>query len=450
LVEKAKKYRQELLEKIIEQDEKLATKYLEGEELSVAEIKNLLRQDTLTGKYFPVFCGSAYKYVGVKLILNGVVDYLPSPLDVAEIPVFSSRDKNKEGVVNCNSSLSCLALAFKIMVDNYNNKLTFFRVYAGEMLANSYVYNVNQGKEERVSRLVRMHANNKEEVKKVGAGDIAVAIGLEHTITGDTFGEKKNPLLLETIDFAEPVITQAIEPKTNEDRDKLKDALKKLEIQDPSFKYWIDQETSQMIIAGMGELHLEVSVERLRREYKLDIESKQQRVSYRETIKEEWEEDEKGQKKIKKTVIRHLHKKQTGGAGQRAEVELEFKANPGGGFKFVNALRGEKVGKGNCFVPAIKRGLLSALSDGPLLGYPVVDVEIALTDGAYHPVDSSDLAFETAARDAFQENTNKINLILLEPIMQVEVIVPKDYMGDVLANLSSRRAIIENTEEKAR
>ena len=237
LAEKAKKYRQELLEKIIEQDEEVAVKYLEGQELSVAEIKKLLRKATLTGKYFPVFCGSAYKYVGVKLVLNGVVDYLPSPLDITEIPVFSPHDKNKQKIVNCHTPLSCLALAFKIMVDNYNNKLTFFRVYAGEMTANSYIYNVSQGKEERVSRLVRMHADNKEEVKKVGAGDIAAAIGLERTITGDTFGEKNNPLLLETIDFAEPVISQAIEPKTNEDKDKLRDALEKLKIQDPSFKY---------------------------------------------------------------------------------------------------------------------------------------------------------------------------------------------------------------------
>jgi elongation factor G len=284
LLEQTKKYRQELLEKIIEQDEELAMKYLEGQELSVKEIKRLLRQATLTGNYFPVFCGSAYKYVGVKLVLNGVVDYLPSPLDITEIPVFSPHDKKKHGAVNCNSSLSCLALAFKIMVDNYNNKLTFFRVYAGEMVANSYVYNVSQGKEERVSRLVRMHANNKEEVKRVGAGDIAAAIGLEKTITGDTFGEEKNPLLLETINFAEPVISQAIEPKTNEDKEKLRAALEKLRIQDPSFKYRIDRETGQMIIAGMGELHLEVSVERLRREFKLEIESKPQKVSYRETI----------------------------------------------------------------------------------------------------------------------------------------------------------------------
>ena len=237
LLEKVKKFRQELIDKIVEQDEAIAMKYLEGQELSVEEVKKLLRQATLTGKYFPVFCGSAYKHVGVKLVLDGVVDYLPSPLDVKEIPVYSPHDKTKSELVNCNSPLPCLALAFKIVVDNYNNKLTFFRVYAGKVSANSYVYNVNQDKRERVSRLVRMHADNKEEIKEVRAGDIAAAIGLEQTITGDTFGEEKKPLLLETINFAEPVISQAIEPKTNEDKDKLRTALEKLRIQDPSFKY---------------------------------------------------------------------------------------------------------------------------------------------------------------------------------------------------------------------
>ncbi|RHZ35464.1 elongation factor G [endosymbiont GvMRE of Glomus versiforme] len=539
LLEQAQKSRRELVEKIIEvemektieenQEESLVLKkYWKGDKLSEEEIKKLIRQATLTGRYFPVFCGSAYKHVGIKLLLDGVVDYLPSPLDIAEIPVFtlSKRNETKENVVieeiktkiaeleksidnlaltlsnpkipiqkienktdkafevvkfemeeevielkkqlkqaesaqtkiNCQSPLSCLALAFKITVDNkYKSKLTFFRVYAGKVSTNSYIYNVSRDKIEKIGRdrLVRIHANEKEKIEEVGAGDIAAAVGLEHTITGDTWGEEKKPLLLETIDFVEPVISQAIEPKTDKDKDKLFEALDKLKIQDPSFKYWTDRETRQIIIAGMGELHLEVLIERLRREYKLDVESKQPKVSYRETMKEEFEKDEKGNKRYKKIVISHLHKKQTGGAGQRAEIKLEFKPNPGEGFKFVNALRGEKVGKGNCYVPAIEKGLLSAFSEGPLLGYPVVDIEVTLIDGAYHPVDSSDLAFETASRDAFQENVNKsntsdkkINLVLLEPIMQIEVVVPKEYMGDVLASLGSRRTIIENTEEK--
>jgi len=240
LVERTKKYRQELLEKlgkIIEQNEELLLKYLEGQELSTEEIKKLLRQATLTGEYFPVFCGSAYKHVGVKLLLDGVVDYLPSPLDVGEIPTFSLLDENKAGSVNCNSPLPYLALVFKIVFDERNQRITFIRVYAGKISAGSQVYNINQRKEERVRSLVRMHANNKEEIEKVGAGDIAAIIGLDYAITGDTFGDKKNPLLLETIDFAEPVISQAIEPKTSKDKDKLKDALDKLRIQDPSFKY---------------------------------------------------------------------------------------------------------------------------------------------------------------------------------------------------------------------
>jgi elongation factor G len=446
LLEKTKKYRQELIERIIEQDEELMTKYLDGhlkiDELSVTEVKKLLRKATLTGKFFPVFCGSAYKYVGVKLVLDGVVDYLPSPVDVPPIPVFSPQDKSKQGEINCHSQLSCLALAFKIMVDNYNNKLTFFRVYAGKVSANSYIYNVNQGKKERVGRLVRMHANNKEEVKSVGAGDIAAVIGLEHTITGDTFGEEKNPLLLETIDFAEPVITQAIEPKTNEDKEKLREALEKLKIQDPSFKYWIDRETGQMIIAGMGELHLEVSVERLRREFKLEIESKQQKVSYRETITQKVEN------------VEGEYKKQTGGSGHFARVKLTFEPNKGKGFEFVDAKKGQEMS--NKDAEEVKEGLEEAMSSGLLLNYPLLDIKVTLLEGKRHTVDTKPGDFKNAAILAFrgdkteerQKKIQELGVVLLEPIMQLEVVVPKDYMGDILANLSSRRAVIESTEER--
>jgi elongation factor G len=446
LLEKAKRYRQELVEGIIEQDEKLMTKYLDGhlkiQELSVAEIKKLLRKATLTGKYFPVFCGSAYKYVGVKLVLNGVVDYLPSPLDVPPIPVFLPQDKSKQSEIDCNSSLPHLALAFKIMVDNFNNKLTFFRVYAGKVTANSYIYNVNRGKKERISRLVRMHANNKEEIKEVGTGDIAAAIGLENTITGDTFGDEKNPLLLETIDFAEPVITQALEPKTNQDKDKLREALEKLKIQDPSFKYWIDRETGQMIIAGMGELHLEVSVERLRREFKLEIESKQQKVSYRETIT----------KKVEN--VEGEYKKQTGGSGHFARVKLTFEPNKGKGFEFVDAKKGQEMS--NKDAEEVKEGIEEAMSTGLFLNYPLLDIKVTLLEGKRHMVDTKPGDFKEAAIRAFrgdgvEERKKKIQelgVVLLEPIMQVEVVVPKDYMGDILADLGSRRTSIENTEEK--
>ncbi|CAG8456031.1 26244_t:CDS:2 [Gigaspora margarita] len=431
LLEKAKKYRQELLEKIIEQDEELAMKYLEGGELSVAEIKKILRQATLTGKYFPVFCGSAYKHVGVKLLLDGVVDYLPSPLDIEDIPVFSPQEKSQKGVVNCNSPLSCLALAFKIVFDEYNNKLTFFRVYAGKIPANSYIYNVSRDEEERVSRLVQMHANEKRDVKEVGAGNIAVAIGLKHAITGDTFGDKKNPLLLEAISFAEPVISQAIEPKTNEDKDKLRDALEKLKIQDPSFKYWIDRETGQMVIAGMGELHLEITVERLRREYKLNIESKQRKVSYRETIT-----------------------KKLGEVGHFARVKLAFEPNPGKGFEFVDAKKGQEMS--NKDAEEVREGMEEAMSSGLLLNYPLLDVKVTLLEGKRHMVDTKPGDFKNAAVLAFQgdgaaekeKRIQELGVVLLEPIMQLEVVVPKDYMGDVLANLGSRRTLIENTEEK--
>ncbi|CAG8682338.1 7495_t:CDS:2, partial [Ambispora gerdemannii] len=363
---------------------------------------------TLTGKFFPVFCGSAYKYVGVKLVLDGVVDYLPSPVDVPPIPVFSPQDKSKQGKVS----------------------------------ANSYIYNVNQGKKERVGRLVRMHANNKEEVKSVGAGDIAAVIGLEHTITGDTFGEEKNPLLLETIDFAEPVITQAIEPKTNEDKEKLREALEKLKIQDPSFKYWIDRETGQMIIAGMGELHLEVSVERLRREFKLEIESKQQKVSYRETITQKVEN------------VEGEYKKQTGGSGHFARVKLTFEPNKGKGFEFVDAKKGQEMS--NKDAEEVKEGLEEAMSSGLLLNYPLLDIKVTLLEGKRHTVDTKPGDFKNAAILAFrgdkteerQKKIQELGVVLLEPIMQLEVVVPKDYMGDILANLSSRRAVIESTEER--
>ncbi|CAI2183113.1 5285_t:CDS:2 [Funneliformis geosporum] len=409
LVARTKKYRHELVEKIgkvIEQNEELLLKHLEGQELSAEEIKKLLRQATLTGEYFPVFCGSAYKHVGVKLLLDGVINYLPSPLDVGEIPTFSLLDRTKVGSVNCNSPLPYLALVFKIVFDDRNQRVTFIRVYAGKISAGSQIYNVNQGKEERVRSLVRMHADNKEKIGEVGAGDIAAIIGLEYAITGDTFGDKKNSLLLETIDFAEPVISQAIEPRTNKDKDKLRDALENLKIQDPSFKYRMDRETGQMIIAGMGELHLEVSVERLRKEYKLDLEI---------TL----EPNEKGK-----------------------------------GFEFIDAKKGQDMS--NKDAEEVKEGLQEVVSSGLLLNYPLLDVKATLLGGKRHEVDTQPGDFKSAAVLAFrgdgvaekEKRIQELGVILLEPVMQIEVVVPKDYMGDILADLGSRRTVIENTEEK--
>lgn len=434
LLSQAHQYYQELLEKIIEYDENLALKYLEGQKLTVAEIKKLIRQATLTGKFFPVFCGSAHKNIGVKLLLDAVVDYLPSPLDKEGLPYFSPKDKSKQGLVNCNTPLF-LALAFKIII-SYNNKLTFFRVYGGTLKANSYIYNVNSGKEER-GRLVRINADDKEDISEVGPGDIAGIMGLEYTITGDTFGEKNNPFLLETIDFAEPVITQAIEPKTNQDKDRLKEALEKLRVQDPSFKYWIDRETGQMIIAGMGELHLEISIERLRREHKLDILTKQQKVSYRENIKETtetWAE----------------YKKQSGGHGHFARILVRFEPNPERGFEFVNAIRGDSVPKK--FAQAVKDGIEEVMSAGLLLGYRLTDIKATLLDGKTHPVDSAEEDFKEAGVLALRESKEKLGLVLLEPIMKVEITIPifsgneKQY-GEVLSNLTSHRGIIEESEE---
>ncbi|MDR1670795.1 MAG: elongation factor G [Spiroplasmataceae bacterium] len=442
LLEKTKKYRQELIGKIIEQDEFLAMKYLEGQELSNEEIKILLRKATLTGNYYPTFCGSAYKYVGIKLVLNGVVDYLPSPYDIPAITVFSPQDKNKQEIVNYDSNLPCLALVFKIMVDGYNNKLTFFRVYFGKISANSYVYNVNKGKKERISRLVRMNADNQEEVKEVGAGDIAAAIGLSSTVTGDTFGDESNPLVMEKIDFAETVISQAIEPKTNEDKDKLVVALEKLRIQDPSFRYWMDQETGQMIIAGMGELHLEVTAERLRREHKLELETKSPKISYRETITEKMEN------------VEAWYKKKTGGRGHDARIWITFEPNKGKGFEFVDAKKGQDMSDNDA--KEVREGIEEAMSSGLLLNYPLLDVKATLLGGKRHAVDTqpgdfksaASLAFRGDSREEKKEKAEKMGAVLLEPVMQVEVVVPKDYMGDILANLASRRAVIENTEEK--
>ncbi|CFW93146.1 Elongation factor G [endosymbiont DhMRE of Dentiscutata heterogama] len=453
LIKKTQKYRQELLEKLVEielekmveegrEESPILQKYEKKEELSGAEIKKLLRQATLTGRYFPTFCGSAYKHVGVKLLLDGVVDYLPSPLDVPKITVYSPRDKNKTGEINCNSPLSCLALAFKIIFDDYNNKLTFFRVYAGKVESNSYVYNVNKKRKERVSRLFLMHANDKEIIKEVGAGNIAVAIGLENTVTGDTLGEENSPWLLENIEFAEPVISQAIEPKTNEDKNKLKIALDKLKIQDPGFNYWTDRETGQMIIAGMGEVHLEVLVERLRREFKLAIESKQQRVSYRETITKKLAE------------VWGEYKKQTGGSGHFARVKLAFEPNPGKGFEFVDAKKGQEMSDKDA--EEVKEGLEESMSSGLLLSYPLLDIKATLLEGKRHEVDTKPGDFKNAAVLAFrgdgvaekEKRIKELGVVLLEPIMQITVIVPKDYLGDTLASLGRCHAVIENTEEK--
>lgn len=436
LQEKVQTYRQELLEKVIAYDEKLGLKYLEGKHLSSQEIKSLIRKAVLSREYFAVFCGSAYKHVGVKLLLDGVVDYLPSPLDRSKITIFSDQQEKE---ISLSDYPVTLGLAFKIVALPFG-KLTYVRVYCGKIPANSYIYNVNRNKKERVSRLVQMHANKQEKVSEAKMGDIVALIGLEYTKTGDTLCSEKKDILLESISFAEPVISLAIEPKTKQDEDKLNKSLESLAQEDPTFHYVYNKDTRQRIISGMGELHLEVLVERLKREFGVEVNTGKPQVAYRETIKST----------AKLVEIEYFHKKQTGGAGQHAKVKLEFEPDEiGKDFKLETRLRGEAVGKGNCYVPAVEEGLLRAFSAGPLLNCPVVGVKVTLTGGDYHEVDSSDLAFKLAGYYAFKENTEKFNLTLLEPIMKLEVSnIHENYYGTVLASITSKRGIVEGIEKK--
>jgi len=419
-------FRQKLIEKVIEHDEGIANKYLSGQELSVSEIKSLIRVATLTGKHFPVFCGSAYKHVGVKLLLDGVADYLPSPLDRHEINALVDGQEKKISILDNPSET--LALAFKTIRDYFVGKLTFLRIYRGKINANSYIHNLTNGTVERVSRLLRIHANEREIVSEALAGDIIAAVGFKNTSTGDTLSNEKGNVLLETINFAEPVISLAIEPKTKKDQDELSKGLKILSEEDPTFLFNYNSETGQMIISGMGELHLEVLINRLLNEFKIQVNSGKPEVAYRETIKNS-------------VFIEHIHKKQTGGAGEYAVVQLQFEPNPGQGFTFVDALKGEDIPRS--FVKPIEQGVIRSLSVGPLLGYPLVDVKAILLGGKHHPVDSSSHAFERAGHDAFKENTDKFELTLLEPIMEIEIgNISHDHYGAVLASISSKRGKI--------
>lgn len=428
LVEKLSHYRQLLIEKVIEHDEELASKYLEGKSLTDSEIKSLVRKATITGKHFPIFCGTAFKNIGIRFLLDGVVDYLPSPLDCKAATAFSVNDSSE--VVKIGSG-DCAALAFKIMNDPFG-KLTFLRVYSGKVLANSYLYNSTKQKSERISRLLRMHANKREEIKEICAGDIAVAVGLKNTNTGDTLCEENKQILLETISFADPVISLAIEPKTKHDQDKITISLGKISDEDPTFRYYSDQETGQMIISGMGELHLDVIVERLKREYDVQVNVGKPEVAYRETIKNTVENEGK-------------YIKQSGGHGQYGHVWIRFEPNTNKGFEFVDAIKGGVIPKE--FINPVKEGLVESLTSGLLLGYPMVDVKATLYDGSYHDVDSSELAFKIAASICLREAKSKLKMALLEPIMKLEVVVPDEYYGDIINNLVSRRGSIENAEK---
>jgi len=429
----AKEYRDKMLEVIADFDENIMEKYLSGEEISAGEIKNALRRGTIELKITPVLCGSAFKNKGVQLLLNAIVDYLPSPLDVP--PVKGIRPADGEEIERKSSDDEPFsALAFKIMTDPFVGQLTFIRVYSGVLNSGSYVYNSTKDVKERVGRLLKMHANKREEIKEVRAGDIAAVVGLKNTLTGDTLCDENALIVLESMEFPEPVIAVAIEPKTKADQEKLSMAMSKLSQEDPSFKVSFNEETGQTIISGMGELHLEIIVDRLLREFKVGANVGRPQVAYKESIK--------GTARVEGKFVR-----QSGGRGQYGHVWID--AEPlerGKGFEFVNKIVGGAIPRE--YIPAVEKGIKEAMEGGVLAGYPVVDVRVTLFDGSYHEVDSSEMAFKIAGSMAFKEAAKKAQMALLEPIMSVEAITPEDYMGDVIGDLNSRRGKIQSMEKR--
>ncbi|MFU0252079.1 elongation factor G [Spiroplasma sp. Moj] len=424
-------YRMKLIEAAVNFDEDLMMKYLDGNDISIPEIKSAIRTATLTGDFFPVFCGSAFKNKGVKLMLDGVIDYLPSPLDIPSIK--GVLEDGTEVERHADDSEPFSALAFKIMTDPFVGKLTFFRVYSGVLKKGSSVLNSTKDKTERIGRLLKMHANNREEIEAVYAGDIAAAVGLKLTTTGDTLCDEKNEVILESMVFPEPVINLALEPKTKADQEKMSLALQKLAEEDPTFRTWTDEETGQTIIAGMGELHLDILVDRMKREFKVETNVGVPQVSYRETFKDSAEVEGK-------------YIKQSGGRGQYGHVWIKFEPNHDKGFEFVDAVVGGKIPKE--FIGSVKKGLEESMQTGKLAGYPMIDIKATLYDGSYHDVDSSQMAYEFAASLALKEAAKKCKPVILEPIMAVEVTVPEEYYGDVMGNLSSRRGQIEGNDQR--
>jgi elongation factor G len=427
--ERVAELRHELIEAAVEHDEGLLHKYLEGEELTEDEIRRALRKATLANALVPVFCGAAFKNKGVQRLLDGIIDYLPSPLDVPPVSghlphhdeTFAERPADDEAPFS--------ALAFKIATDPYVGKLTFFRVYSGVLESGSHVFNSTKDRRERVGRLLQMHANKREEVQEVRAGDIAAAIGLKDTRTGDTLCDRDDPIILEAMRFPEPVISVAIEPKTKADQDKLATALQKLSEEDPTFQVRTDQETGQTIISGMGELHLEILVDRMKREFKVEANIGRPQVAYRETIRERAE------------YVEGKFVRQTGGRGQYGHVVIHVEpAQPGNGFAFEDRIVGGSIPRE--FIGPVEQGIKGALENGVLAGYPVVDVRVELVDGSYHDVDSSEMAFKIAGSMALKEAIQRAKPVLLEPIMDVEVVTPSEYMGDVIGDLNSRRGKI--------
>ena len=431
LADQAEEWREILLESVSELDEDLMMKFLEGEEITEKEIKDVIRKATIAGEMVPVTCGSAYRNKGVQMMLDAVIDYMPSPVDIPPIKgVIPDTGEEEERPADDNGPFS--ALAFKIMADPFVGKLAFFRVYSGTLDAGSYVYNSTKGKKERVGRILQMHANKREDIDKVYSGDIAAAVGLKVTTTGDTLCDEKHEIILESMEFPDPVIEIAIEPKTKAGQEKMGIALAKLAEEDPTFKTYTNEDTGQTIIAGMGELHLEIIVDRLLREFKVEANVGKPQVSYKETITSEADVD-------------HKYAKQSGGRGQYGHVKIKiYPREPGEGFEFVNSIVGGAIPKE--YIPKIEEGIKEAMQTGPVAGYQVVDLGVELYDGSYHEVDSSEMAFKIAASMAFREAAKKANPVLLEPIFKVEVTVPEEYMGDVIGDISSRRGRIEGSD----
>ncbi len=431
MADDAQMWHEQLIESVAELDEELMMKFLEGEEITVKEIKDTIRKATIAGEMIPVTCGSAYRNKGVQLMLDAVLDYMPSPVDIPPIKgIVPGTEAEEERPADDNGPFS--ALAFKIMADPYVGKLAFFRVYSGTLDSGSYVYNSTKDKKERVGRILQMHANKREDIEKVYSGDIAAAVGLKVTTTGDTLCDEKHEIILESMEFPDPVIEIAIEPKTKAGQEKMGIALAKLAEEDPTFKTYTNEDTGQTIIAGMGELHLEIIVDRLLREFKVEANVGKPQVSYKETITGSADVD-------------HKYAKQSGGRGQYGHVKIKlYSREPGEGFEFKNSIVGGAIPKE--YIPKIEEGIKEAMETGPMAGYQMVDLGVELYDGSYHEVDSSEMAFKIAASMAFREAAKKANPVLLEPIFKVEVTVPDEYMGDVIGDISSRRGRIEGSD----
>ena len=430
--ELAEKYRAKLIEHVADQDDELMEKYFNGEEFTVEEIKRTIRKSTIENKMVPITCGTSYRNKGVQPLLDAIVDYMPAPTDVPAIKGVNP-DTNEEEDRHSSDSEPFSALAFKIATDPYVGKLCFFRVYSGTLTAGSTVYNSVKDDDERMGRILQMHANHREDIDCVYAGDIAAAVGLKNTTTGDTLCDEKHPIILESMKFPDPVIRVAIEPKTKAGQEKMGIALQKLAEEDPTFKCYTDEETGQTIIAGMGELHLEIIVDRMLREFKVEANVGKPQVAYKETIRKPASSDTK-------------YARQSGGKGQYGHVKINIEPNPNKGYEFINNIVGGAIPKE--YIEPANQGIQGAMQSGVIAGYPVVDVKVTLYDGSYHEVDSSEMAFKIAGSMAFKDASKKADPVLLEPIMKVTVIVPEEYMGDVIGDLNSRRGEIQGFEER--